>query len=260
VGNGSTWVAESGDTVRTSLGVAIGSDVQAYDADLSAIGALAKTDSNVIVGNGSTWVAESGDTVRTSLGVAIGSDVQAYDADLAAVAGLSGTGLIAHTGAGTASLRSIIGGTAITVTYGDGASGNPSVAVTGASLGLTQLAAAVVDLMPKLNVSAGSQSDHTRAITIQLQDADGNSLGERVLVQLWIDDSAYGAADATGNAVSVTTGTTLETITANAHYTVVSDGNGTVVFDLTVGAGGTRYIMAEIDGRIYSSGAVEITS
>ena len=33
VGNGSTFVAESGATARTSLGVAIGSDVQAYDAD-----------------------------------------------------------------------------------------------------------------------------------------------------------------------------------------------------------------------------------
>ncbi|MCA9361962.1 hypothetical protein KC906_01175, partial [Candidatus Kaiserbacteria bacterium] len=42
---------------------------QPLDADLTAIGALAKTDSNFIVGNGSTWVAESGATVRTSLGL-----------------------------------------------------------------------------------------------------------------------------------------------------------------------------------------------
>jgi len=50
-------------------GVAIGSDVQAYDADLTALGGLAKTDSNFIVGSGSTWVAETGATVRTSLGL-----------------------------------------------------------------------------------------------------------------------------------------------------------------------------------------------
>lgn len=54
---------------RTTLGVAIGSDVQAYDAELAAIAALATTDGNIIVGNGSTWVAESGATARTSLGV-----------------------------------------------------------------------------------------------------------------------------------------------------------------------------------------------
>lgn len=54
---------------RTALGVAIGSDVQAWDADLDAIAALADTDGNFIVGNGSAWVAESGATVRASLGL-----------------------------------------------------------------------------------------------------------------------------------------------------------------------------------------------
>jgi len=72
-------------------GLVVGTDVQAYDADLTAIGGLAKTDSNIIVGNGSTWVAESGSTARTSLGVAIGSNVQAYDADLTAIGGLAKT-------------------------------------------------------------------------------------------------------------------------------------------------------------------------
>jgi hypothetical protein len=176
VGNGSTWVAESGATVRTSLGLgsiatqassgvsitggtitgitdlavadggtgasdaatartnlglAIGTNVQAYDADLTALAGLAKTDGNFIVGNGTTWVAESGATVRTSLGLgslatastisndnwsgtdlavvnggtgasdaatartnlglAIGTNVQAYDADLTAIAGLAAT-------------------------------------------------------------------------------------------------------------------------------------------------------------------------
>lgn len=47
----------------------VGSVVQAYDADLTALGALAKTDGNFIVGNGTTWVAESGSTARTSLGL-----------------------------------------------------------------------------------------------------------------------------------------------------------------------------------------------
>ena len=47
----------------------IGSTVQGYDADLAAIGALAKTNGNFIVGNGSTWVAESGNTALNSLGV-----------------------------------------------------------------------------------------------------------------------------------------------------------------------------------------------
>ena len=76
---------------RTTLGLVIGTDVQAYDAGLLDIAGLAVTDSNIIVGNGTNWVAESGATARTSLGVAIGSDVQAYDAGLADIAGLAVT-------------------------------------------------------------------------------------------------------------------------------------------------------------------------
>lgn len=63
-GTGSTTAAGA----RTNLGLAIGTDVQAYDADLTAIAALANTDGNIIAGNGSAWVAESGATARASLG------------------------------------------------------------------------------------------------------------------------------------------------------------------------------------------------
>lgn len=56
-------------TARITLNVVPGTHVQAWDADLDAIAALAKTDNNFIVGNGSTWVAESGATARTSLGL-----------------------------------------------------------------------------------------------------------------------------------------------------------------------------------------------
>lgn len=81
--------ASSASGARTALGLAIGTNVQAYDAALDDISGLAVTDGNIIVGNGTNWVAESGATARTSLGLAIGTNVQAYDAGLTSVAGLT---------------------------------------------------------------------------------------------------------------------------------------------------------------------------
>ena len=61
--------ATTASAARTALGLAIGTNVQAYDAELVEIAALTDTDSNFIVGNGSAWVAEGASAARTSLGL-----------------------------------------------------------------------------------------------------------------------------------------------------------------------------------------------
>ena len=60
----------------TELGLVIGTNVQAWDAQLDDIAALAYTNGNIIVGDGSNWVAESGATARTSLGLGTGDSPQ----------------------------------------------------------------------------------------------------------------------------------------------------------------------------------------
>ena len=62
----------------------------ASNANLTAIGNLAKTDGNLIVGNGSTWVAESGATARTSLGL---GTISTQASDNVSLTGGSITGL-----------------------------------------------------------------------------------------------------------------------------------------------------------------------
>jgi len=68
VADGGTGASSAADA-RTNLGLAIGTNVQAWDVNLDQIAALAPTDNNFIVGNGSAWTLETPAQALASLGV-----------------------------------------------------------------------------------------------------------------------------------------------------------------------------------------------
>lgn len=154
IGGGSIPVASGGtgattaQNARTNLGVAIGSDVQAYSVALQSLSPLTPAADRLPYYTGAQTAALATFTsfgrtlvgsadvfaARTSLGVVIGTDVQPFDSDLSALAATTTNGVYVRTGTGTSATRSISGVSGeISVSNGDGVSGNPTIGV-GASI------------------------------------------------------------------------------------------------------------------------------
>src|SRR6056297_906890 len=129
---------------RATLGLAIGSDVQAYDAGLTSIASLSVASGRMLYTSGTNTYTSTSLTafartllddssaaeVRTTLGLVIGTDVQAYDDDLTAVAGLASSGFAVRVSPGSWVQRNIVGtANEIAVTNQSGTAGNPTISL-----------------------------------------------------------------------------------------------------------------------------------
>jgi hypothetical protein len=104
--------------------------------------------------------------------------------------------------------------------------------------------------------TTGSETAGQRVVSLQVKDALGNNASQRVKVRLWLATGDYGAPDATGNTVAVTGGAVLQQVIANADYELITDSSGACAVGVTIAGAASRYVLAEIGGRIYSSGQI----
>jgi hypothetical protein len=234
VADGGTGASSAADA-RTNLGLVIGTNVQAYDAELSAIAALAVTDSNFIVGNGTTWVAESGATARTSLGL---GSIATQASNSVSITGGSITGItdlaVADGGTGAsdaAGARTNLGlGTMAT-------QASSSVSITGGSItGITDLA--IVDGGTGASDASGARTNLGLG-TMATQAASSVSItGGSItgITDLAVADGGTGASDAAGARTNLGLGTMA---TQAASSVSITGGSISGITDLAIADGGT---------------------
>lgn len=190
-------------------------------------------------------------TARATLGVSIGSAVEAWDADLDCLAALSTTGLVARTGAGTCATRTLTAPAAgITISNGDGVSGNPTLVLAndlaaleglsgtgiarrtgsdawsvGTAVANSELATMVLNTT-KCNATAGTATP-TDCTASTMRTNIGVVIGTNV--QAWDADLDAFAANSTAGLWAYTGAGTgaARTITGTANEITVTNGAGT---------------------------------
>jgi len=185
-------------------------------------------------------------------------DAQQLDADLTALAGLASTGMIARTGSGTVSARTITAGTGISVANGDGVSGNPTISSSEAfSSTIATTSGTSVNL--STTVPAGVRRIDIILDAVSLSGADflGVQIGSGSFAA-----SGYVATGGTGGSWSTSTAMfPLNVSSANGHtltghITLIRPtGNQWMLTGMTNQQGGTWVNMAA--GQVTLGGALD---
>lgn len=237
-------------TFRSNVGLAIGSNVQAYDAGLQSIAGLTTAADKMIYTTASDTYATtdltsfartllddgSAAAMKTTLGLVIGTDVQAYNGNLAAIAGLGFTAdkIIFSTGPGAVALQTLTGFARTLLDDSDAAAMRTTIdaAKRGANTDITSLA--LTTPLPTSQGGTGSNFADLAALLAGLPVTGGYSGEGRIgtLQFKWGVASVTSASSGTTGEATVTYTTPFSTGTAGVWVTP----------DLNAGAiGGTNY-------------------
>ena len=242
IANGGTGGATAA-AARTALGLAIGSDVQAFDAQLADVAGLTPTDSGVIVGNGSNFVVETGGTLRTSLGLGTG-DTPTFNGAAMGSAAITGVAdpSNAQDAATKAYVDGLVGAGSITQALGAG-TGSGTVSLGSQTLTIAGTANEIETSASGQTITVGLVTNPTltgnTTITGNLTVQGTTTTVDSTTIQIQNAFTFEGAtADAHETTLTVVDPTADRTITLpNASGTVVLNDNAATLTNKTIAFG-----------------------
>ena len=160
------------------------------------------------------------------------TDAQPLDSDLTALAGLSTTGLVARTGAGASSTRTITGtANQVTVTNGDGVAGNPTLALP------QDLATTSTPQFARLGIGQAADASMALSIAGSMYASDGVLVGTATTGR---------KLTVSGNGIQIigTSGTRGALVAEGTTITLQADSSAATRFLIDAGAANTAGFVA----------------
>ena len=159
----------------------------------------------------SIWVDTTADLwyicVDNTDGAAVWVGRQVLDADLTAIAALSGTGILVRTASDTWAQRTITGTSPVTVTNGDGVSGNPTIAIDAATTS-TAGSMSALDKTKLDGIATGATANSSDATLLNRANHTGEQAISTVTGLQTELDNINAAIAGGGGAVNLETGVT----------------------------------------------------
>lgn len=111
---------------------------------------------------------------------------------------------------------------------------------------------ALADAILTATATVGTENANDINVTVQVKDAQGNNLAERVCFPYWLSDAAYGATTGTipSGGVAATTGVAVTALANSTVSWTCTDANGAAVLKFTEAGALTRYFNMMLGGKL----------